>query len=123
MSNHILERNGQVTACGQISTAKAGSWQVSWVSREDSSFLVFEMVEKRAKNRGKPELWPAIRAESLGGSLENLDFLLGCQGHIQKQGRAMCILERSVVPVSGQNADRDTRGSHPAFCEWRKARC
>lgn len=91
MSNCILERNGQVAACRQISTAKAGSWKVSWVSREDGSFLVFEMVEKRAKNGAKLELWSAIRVDSLGGSLENLDFLLGCQGHIQKQGRAIYI--------------------------------
>ena len=102
MSNRVLERNGQVTACRQISTAKAWSWQVSWVSKEDGSFLVFEMVEKKAKNRAKPELWPAISVESLGGSLENLDFLLGCRGHSQKQGRVTCILEGSVVPASGQ---------------------
>lgn len=123
MSNRVLERNGQVTACRQISTAKAWSGQVSWVSREDSSLLVFEMVEKKAKKRAKPGLWPAISVESLGGSLENLGFLLGFQGHSQKQGRVMCILEGSVVPASGQTADRDIRGSHPVFCEWRKARC
>lgn len=46
------------------------------------------MVEKRAKNGSKPELWPAIRVDSLGGSLENLDFLLGCQGHSQKAGKS-----------------------------------
>lgn len=117
MSNSILERNGQVTACRQISTAKTWSWQVSWVFREDSSFLVFEMTGKRAKNRAKLELWPTISVESLTGSVGNLAFLLGCQGCIQKQGGAIYILEGSVVPAPGKTADRDIRGSHQMFCE------
>lgn len=114
----MLERSRQVTARRrQISTVETRSWEVSWVSREHSSSLVSEMAGKRAKNRAKLEPWPTIGVESLLGSAENLDLLLGCQGYIQRQGRAICVSEGSVVPASGQTADRDVRGSYQMFCE------
>lgn len=63
MSNHISERNGQVIAHRQISTAKTWNWQVQWIFREDSSCLVFEVTAKRTRNSVVSEsVWKALEA-------------------------------------------------------------